>query len=478
MPSASTNPVPQPLYLQIADAVAKLIAEGVLRPGEKTPSLRSICDQHGVSMSTAVQAFVELETRGLVEPRHKSGFFVKQPSKVKLDAPGPPRVPMAGSLGNMHASLFDAVVSSNVIALGGAVPSADILPTVKLNRLLAEKARHAGERGVMYDLPPGSEALRRQISKRMLKGGAVVAPAEIITTCGATEALMLCLRAVTQPGDVVAVETPTYFGLLHVLEALDLTVLEVPTDPVTGMKLDALEKILKKQRVSACVVLPAFSNPLGASMPDQAKQTLVMLLKQHQIPLIEDDVFGELPFGPKRAKTCKSFDDSGLVLYCSSFSKTLAPGYRVGWAIPGRFYHAARMAKLTHTMATPTLPELAIAGFLAEAGYDHWLRSVRTIYKENVSCMRRAILEHFPAGTTVSSPQGGFLLWVTLPPEVDALELYERALAKGISIAPGHLFSLERRYTHCLRISCGERWSPRLEGAIKTLGKLAKLQAS
>lgn len=473
MPSSSPKAAPPPLYLQIADAMGKLIADGVLRPGERTPSLRAVCDQHGVSMSTAVQAFVELESRGLVEPRHKSGFFVKQPSKARLDLPGPARVPMSGSLGNRHASLFDAVASGNVVALGGAVPSPDILPTVKLNRMLAEKARHAGARGVMYDLPPGSEALRRQISKRMMKGGAVVAPAEIITTCGATEALMLCLRAITQAGDTVAVESPTYFGILHVLEALGLQVLEIPADPLGGINLDVLERALKDQRVDACIVVPCFSNPLGAAMSDESKQRLVMLLKEREIPLIEDDVFGELPFGPKRSKTCKSFDDSGLVLFCSSFSKTLAPGYRVGWTIPGRFYHAVRKAKLTHTLATPTLPELAIAGFLAEGGYDHWLRSVRKIYKENVTRMRRAILEHFPAGTTVTSPQGGFLLWVTMPPKVDALELYNRALAKGISIAPGHLFSLEERYNHCIRISCGERWSPRLEAAIRTLGRLA-----
>ncbi len=477
MPSSASGAAPQPLYKQIADSVAKMIHEGVLRPGERTPSLRAICDQHGVSMSTAVQAFVELESRGQVEPRHKSGFFVKAPSKALLDLPGPPRVPMSGSLGNRHASLFDAVGSANLISLGGAVPGADILPTVKLNRMLAEKARHAGARGIMYDLPPGSELLRRQISKRMLKGGAVVAPAEIITTCGATEALMLCLRAVTKPGDVVAVETPTYFGILHVLEALALRALEIPTDPQHGLRLDVLERVLKTQQVNACLALPSFSNPLGATMPDEAKQRLVSLLKKHAIPLIEDDVFGELPFAAKRSRTCKSFDDSGLVLFCSSFSKTLAPGYRVGWVVPGRYYHAVRMAKLTHTLATATLPELAIAGFLAEGGYDHWLRSVRTIYKENVTRMRRAVLEEFPAGTTVTSPQGGFLLWVTMPPKVDAIELYDRALAKGISIAPGHLFSLEQRYTHCIRISCGEHWSPRIEGAIRTLGSLAKRQA-
>lgn len=474
MPSRSTRAAQPPLYQQIADAVAKLIEDGVLRPGERTPSLRAVCDQHGVSMSTAIQAFVELESRGLVEPRHKSGFFVKAAAMGRVDLPSPPRVPMSGSLGNLHASLFDAVASANVIALGGAVPSADSLPTVKLNRMLAEKARHAGVRGMMYDLPPGSETLRRQISKRMVKGGAVVSPAEIITTCGATEALMLCLRAVTQPGDVVAVETPTYFGILHVLEALALRVLEIPTDAKRGMRLDVLARVLEDQRVAACLVLPAFSNPLGATMSDDSKQRLVALLKKREIPLIEDDVFGELPFGPKRSRTCKSYDESGLVLFCSSFSKTLAPGYRVGWVVPGRYYHAVRTAKLTHTLATATLPELAIAGFLAEGGYDHWLRSVRAIYKDNVTQVRRAILEEFPTGTTVTDPQGGFLLWVTMPPKVDALQLYDRALARGISIAPGHMFSLDQRYTNCIRLSCGERWSPRIEGAIRTLGDLAK----
>lgn len=478
MSSSSPQAAPTPLYQQIADAVAKLISDGVLRPGERTPSLRSVCDQHGVSMSTAVQAFVELESRGLVEPRHKSGFFVKARPAARVDLPRPPRVPMSGSLGNLHASLFDAVASTSLIALGGAVPGADILPTVKLNRMLGEKARHAGARGTMYALPPGAELLRRQISKRMMKGGAVVAPAEIITTCGATEALMLCLRAVTKPGDVVAVETPTYFGILHLLEGLSLRALEIPTDPRTGLRLDVLERVLKRQRVNACIVLPAFSNPLGASMPDESKKRLVGLLKEREIPLIEDDVFGELPFGAKRSKTCKSFDDAGLVMFCSSFSKTLAPGYRVGWAVPGRFYHAVRMAKLTHTLATASLPELAISGFLAEGGYDHWLRSVRAIYKENVSKARRAILDKFPEGTTVTSPQGGFLLWVTMPPSVNALELYDRALAKGISIAPGHMFSLEQRYTNCIRISCGERWSPRIEKAIGTLGELAKRLAA
>lgn len=471
---SSARPDQPPLYQQIADSVAKLISDGVLRPGERTPSLRAVCQQHGVSMSTAVQAFVELESRGLVEPRHKSGFFIKRPAAAILDLPSPPRVPMSGSLGNLHASLFDAVASANLIPLGGAVPGADVLPTVKLNRLLADKARNAGARGVMYDLPPGSEALRRQISKRMMKGGAVVAPSEIITTCGATEALLLCLRAVTKPGDVVAVESPTYFGILHVLEALALRALEIPTDPQGGMRLDVLERVLKDQRVDTCIVLPAFSNPLGASMSDDNKQRLVAMLKEREIPLIEDDVFGELPFGPRRSRTCKAFDDSGLVLFCSSFSKTLAPGYRVGWTAPGRFYHEVRMAKLTHTLATATLPELAIASFLSGGGYDHWLRSVRAIYKENVARARHAILEAFPAGTTVTAPQGGFLLWVTMPPKVDALQLYDLALAKGISIAPGHMFSLEPRYTDCIRISCGERWGPRIEGAIRTLGELAK----
>ncbi len=476
--STTTEP---PLYKKLADTVAKLIQEGVLRPGERVPSLRKISEQHGVSVTTAIQAFVHLEDRGLVEARPKSGFFVKRQAprpSMSMSAPvaGAGRKPLTGTLAGLHASLFEAATLPNVIPLGGAVPSPELLPTVKLNRILAARARTAGRRGVAYDMPPGSEVLRREICKRAMNAGLTLLPRDVLTTCGATEALMLCLRAVTAPGDAVAVESPTYFGVLHLMEELGLRAVEVPVHPQDGMDLDVLEQCLAKDKIAACLAVPTFSNPTGALMPDANKERLVKMLAARQIPLIEDDVFGELYYGPHRPCVAKSFDEDGLVLLCSSFSKSLAPGYRVGWAAGGRYQERVKMLKLTHTLATATLPELAIAEFLANGGYDHYLRSARSTYAANVQRMTRAVLATFPEGTTVSEPQGGFVLWVTMPEKVDAIALYERALAREISIAPGPMFSPVHGWRNCIRISCGEPWSARIQGAVAVLGKLAREQ--
>jgi DNA-binding transcriptional MocR family regulator len=476
LPIHVTNQKQLLLYEQVAASVAALIEDGVLRAGERAPSLRRICDRHGVSMATAVQAFMQLESRGFLESRPRSGYYVKArpPGRVEAVASPAPSIPMAGRLATLHASLFEAATLPGIVPLGGAVPSAEMLPTVRLNRLLAARARTAGKRGVAYDLPPGSETLRREIAKRMAEAGVAIAPNQILTTCGATEALMLCLRAVTERGDAVAVESPTYFGILHLLEELGLEAVEVPMDPRDGMDLTALEKVLRRRPLAACISIPSFSNPLGSLMPEENKRRLVALLAARRIPLIEDDVFGELHFTASRPRAAKSFDDDGGVLYCGSFSKSLAPGYRVGWVAPGRYAERVRALKLTHTLATATLPELAVADFLAHGGYAHYLRSARSRYAANVARVSEAVTKIFPDGTQVSRPQGGFVLWVTLPAEVDAIEVYDRALAKGVSFAPGHMFSLRQAHRNCLRISCGEPWSPRLQEAIAVIGQLAK----
>jgi len=467
-----------PLYQEVADKIARLIQEGVLRPGERVSSLRKVSQQYGVSLTTAIQAFIALEDRELVEARPKSGFFVRLP-RPALKKPGKSRTPQAVTevtVGALQSRLFEAAMMPHLLALGGAVPSPELLPTVKLNRILASVARRAGKSGVSYDMPPGAEALRREIAKRTMNAGAMILPDEIITTCGATEALMLCLRAVTTPGSVVAVESPTYFGLLHALEELKLKAIEIRTDPRTGLDLDALDRVLKTRTLAACVAVPTFSNPLGALMPDTHKQRLVQMLAAREVPLIEDDVFGELHYQPHRPRLAKGYDESGNVLLCGSFSKSLAPGYRVGWVVPGRFYERVKTLKLTSTLATATLPELAIAEFLANGGYDHYLRSARSQYAANVKRVGQAILKAFPAGTRVTQPQGGFVLWVEMPVAVDALRLQDDALTHDINIAPGPMFSPTQGYRNCIRISCGVPWTPRLQAAIQTLGKLAQRQ--
>lgn len=382
-----------PLFERIAADLAELIGAGTLGAGARLPSLRRTGRQHRVSLTTAVQAYRLLEDRGLIEARPKSGFFVRA-RPLTLGEPGPSRpAPHATrvDVASLQTRLFDAVRLPEVAPLGAAYPSAAHLPTARLARSLAAMARRAGEAGLLYDLPPGCEALRREISRRALDAGARLPPDEFITTSGGTEALTLCLRAVTKPGDVVALESPTYFGLLQTVEHLGLQAVEIPMHPRDGLDLDVLERTLAQRKLAACVAVPNFSNPLGSLMPDAHQRRLVELLARREVPLIEDDINGELPHEGPRPGVAKRFDRHGLVLLCGSFSKTLAPGYRVGWVAPGRFYERVKALKLTSTLATATLPQMAVADFVANGGYDHHLRGLRAHLAEGVRRLSAAV---------------------------------------------------------------------------------------
>jgi DNA-binding transcriptional MocR family regulator len=284
--------------------------------------------------------------------------------------------------------------------------------------------------------------------------------------------LHICLRAVARRGDTVALESPAYYGLLQLIESLGIRAIEIPAHPRSGMDLDVLEEVLSRHRIKACLAIPNFNNPLGSAMPDEAKERLVAMLARRDVPLIEDDIYGDLQFGETRPRAAKAFDTHGLVMLCSSFSKTVAPGYRVGWAAPGRFREEVEQLKFAQSVATATLPQMAIAEFLENGGYDHHLRALRRRLAAQVARMSEAIAEHFPPGTRVSRPAGGFVLWVELPPGASALALHERALARGISIAPGPIFSAKHRFSNYIRVSCGYPWSDLHDHAVRTLGRL------
>ena len=468
------------LYEEVAGKIAKLIESGALRAGERVPSVRRAGEQHGVSLNTAVQAYRQLEDRGLIEARPKSGFFVK----ARPGAAGEPRRtrPVAAAtrveVESLQARLFDAVRNPSVVPLGAAYPGAEFLPVEKLSRIMASVARQAGARGLGYDMPPGCEALRRQIARRSLDRGLGLAPEELITTSGGTEALALCLRAVTKPGEVVAIESPTYFGVLQAIEQMGLRALEIPMDAREGMDLAALERALKSRRVAACLSVPNFSNPLGSLMPETHKEALVEMLARREVPLIEDDINGGLMHTGPRPHAAASYDRQGLVLLCGSFSKTLAPGYRVGWVAPGRFYEKVKALKLTSTLATATLPQLAIAEFMVNGGYDRHLRALRAHFARQLARMSAAVAAGFPEEVRVTRPQGGFVLWLELPARVSALELHRRALREGISIAPGPMFSARQGFGNFVRLNCGHAWSPAIERAVEVLGQMVRRAAS
>jgi DNA-binding transcriptional MocR family regulator len=464
------------LYEDVAERVALLIEQKTLRPGERIPSVRAMSAQQRVSVSTVLQAYLLLENRGLIETRPQSGHYVRVRARELPAEPRMSRPPTSTTrvtVSDLVARVYGATRDPHIVPLGAAYPSADVLPTERLNRLMAQVARRAGRRAMAYDAPPGCPELRRQIARRALTAGCTIAPDEIVTTSGAMEALHLALRAVADAGDTIAIETPTYYGVLQLIETLGMRALEIPTHPRDGLHLDALETALKQFRVKAVLATPNFNNPLGSLMPDAHKARLVQLLGRREVPLIEDDIYGDLHFGPERPRAARAFDRDGLVLLCASFSKTIAPGYRVGWCAPGRFRERVERLKFMHSVATATLPQMAIAAFLDQGGYDRHLRALRRNLAAQVRRYAEAVSEHFPRGTRLTRPAGGFVLWVELPAGVSALEVHSRALSRGISVAPGPIFSAKQRFANFVRVNCGHPWSDEISRAVATLGRLA-----
>jgi DNA-binding transcriptional MocR family regulator len=327
---------------------------------------------------------------------------------------------------------------------------------------------------VLEDLTPGNEALRRQIALRYLAHGSAVNADEVVVTSGAMEALNLCLAAVTRPGDVVAIESPAFYGCLQALERLQLQAVEVATHPRHGVQLASLREVLDRHPVKACWFMPNFQNPTGALMPDDGKQALVELLASRDVPLVEDDVYGELYFGARRPPPAKAFDRHGMVLHCSSFSKSLAPGYRVGWTAAGRYARAVERLKLMSTLSVAVPSQVALQAYLQQGGFDRHLRGLRLKLRDAQERALQAIARHFPRGTRVAAPEGGYFLWVELPAGVDALQLHALALSQNISVAPGQLFSADQRFRQFLRVNYGHPDGAGLERGLRTVGELAR----
>jgi DNA-binding transcriptional MocR family regulator len=457
--------------------VTELVETGALRPGERVLSVRELARQMNVSTATVVEAFTMLEARGLLEARPRSGHFVCKASGERIEQPRVlrSRLESVRVNGDRIQGLFRSMRDRSMVPFGASCPSPELLPTGRLGRLVGAVARSSEGIGAVYDPLPGLVSLRAHIARRAARNGCTTRADDVIVTVGAIEAIHLCLRAVARPGDTIAIESPTYFGALALLAELGLSAVEIPADPTTGLRLDALAAALERHPIKACVAVPNFGNPSGARMPDDAKEKLVAMLARRHVPLIETDVYGDLPHDGARPRPAKAFDRSGWVMHCSSFSKTLAPGYRVGWVIPGRFHERVEELKFAHTVASPTITQMAIAAYLDSGGYEQHLRRLRRAFASQVTDARAAVVRHFPPGTRVSNPTGGFLLWVELPEgSRSAIELQRAALERGISIAPGPIFSARGSFARCVRLSCGYPWSDRFERAIATLGRLAR----
>lgn len=467
------------LYLDLAERTETLIREGVLRTGDRLPSVRQTCRTHGVSPVTVTQAYHLLESRGLIEARPKSGYFVRPRLVTRLPEPQvtqPHHGETALEVSDFIFQILDSVRDPSVVPLGSSFPSPYLFPLDRLGRFLATAARRLDPLATATDLPPGNDELRRQIALRYLAHGASVSPQEIIVTAGAMEALSLCLQAVTRPGDLIAVESPTFYAGLQASERLGLRVIEIPSHPREGVSLPALADALQRHPVKACLLMLNFANPTGARVPDEARRELVRLLARHEVPLIEDDVYAELYFGREAPLCSKVEDDGGWVMHVSSFSKCLAPGYRIGWVAAGRFAERIRRQKLATSLATTVPVQIALAAYLKHGGYETHLRTLRQRLEAQAVTMIDAVERHFPAGTRLVRPQGGYFMWLELPAGVDALRVHQQARECGISVAPGPIFSARRDFGNHLRLNFGHADRGGQEEAVRTLGRLVAAQ--
>jgi len=467
-------------YERLASQIGDLIRRGDLPPGTRIPAVRAACDAYGVSPSTVFRAYYLLESQGLIVARPRSGYFVlaAAPGAPLHGAASTPNEPSKSvNISELVFEVLHSIKDTHTVALGSAFMSPTVFPMQRLGRSCASVNRSTDLAKMVAALPPGDDALRRQIALRYLMAGMVVHVDEIIITSGALDALTLSLQVLTHAGDEIAIEKPAFYAALQAIQRLQLKVVEIPVHPVEGHDMEALAQALDRRSIRACWFMTSFQNPTGATLSDTKKQTLVELLAKYEVPLIEDDVYSELRFGSAPIRPAKFFDRQGLVLHCGSFAKSLAPGYRIGWAAAGRFAEQLERAKWMTTLSASVPAQRAIADYLEHGGYDRFLRKLRRELAAQQATMLGAIDRYFPAQSTATRPDGGYFTWVELPRHVDSLRLFEAALERGISFAPGPMFSASGEFRHHIRLNYGYPWSPEIERAMATLGELAQDEA-
>lgn len=470
-------------YRQLADAIGADIRASRYQVGERLPSVRLIAETHNVSVSTAIRCFRYLESQGLVEARNKSGMYVadwkaRQATSTvtqKKSSQAAPAVEYDKLMSLQHrmTELYSLTAQPLQLGLHLASAAPEWYPCEALAKIAQRLLRQDPMLIGVYPGGTGLPALKTSLIHWLKNAGMDLQANDLLITNGSTEALSVALRAVAQPGDAVIVESPVYFGLLQMLENLGIKAIEIPCVPGQGISLEALEYALEHQgTVRAVVAMPNFQNPLGCAMPEKNKKRLLRLAEQYDLALIEDDVFGDLSHQQERPQAIKAWDKQGRVIYCGSCSKSLAPAFRIGWIAGGRYQARINSLKLSASLITPLFEQAILAEFIQSGALPSHLRKLRERLAANIPLATAAITRHFPLGTQVISPAGGWWLWLELPEDVDSLVLLRRAVAQGIAFTPGSLFSGSGKYANYLRMNIGRPWGRDIEKGIQVLGEL------
>jgi DNA-binding transcriptional MocR family regulator len=460
------------LYESLANQIDGMIKTSVFRPGERLPSVRHLANQNQISVSTVTQAMRLLQDRGLVDVKPQAGYYVRhRPRPIVNDVNDRDfKTPTYVDVSNGYTKILQANSQENMVQFGAAWMPDDLIPIKRLQSMVAGVVRAHPE---IFNSPGffnlNDPGFVRQIVRRAASWGKID-PTEIIITSTGTEAMSLCLRSVAKPGDTIAIESPCHILKLQLIQSLGMKALEIPTHSKTGISLEALELALSGNMVQACLFMPNASNPLGCVMPDANKKRLVQLLDQYQVPLIENDLYGDLCFAIERPLPVKAFDTSGNVLLVSSFSKVVTSALSAGYIMAGKRAHQMIYSKALASGPASHFNQAVLAAMINGSQYNNHLRHVRRTMAQRIAQVSDAVSRYFPASCSISEPQGGFVIWVQLPQQVNAYAVHAEALKQKIAFMPGGLFSPSGKFNNYMRINCGNPWDARIEHAIERIG--------
>ncbi|KPH14393.1 PLP-dependent aminotransferase family protein [Chryseobacterium sp. ERMR1:04] len=456
----------EPIYITFANRIAKMIDDGIFKPGEKLPSLRNLHMKKGLSIGTILQSFNYLMDKGLIISKEKSGYFVNdRPSEI---LPLPKALPVSLSERSVHIDQllqklsFDSL-NKTFVSFSSSLPDNRLFPFNSIKRVIQQTSRDISGSYLGLESRNGNKNLREEIAKRSLLWKGLIHADELVITNGTTEAILCCLKAVTKPGDTVLVQDPCYYGVMQILECLNLKVATIPSHPTTGISVDNVKEAFEKLSIKACVIVSNFNNPDGASISSEAKKQLAELAKINHIPIIEDDIYGELFFKSSRPDTIKSYDTDGWVMYCSSFTKTLIPGFRIGWCAAGKFVDQVARIKSMHNHSTSTFNQRVVLQLVNSGAFEKHLQKFRLELHKNLNHTISIIEQYFPAGTKITRPNGGLAIWIELPESINTSDFQEKAIENNVSFAPGEIFSSKGDYQNYIRISYCFLWEKKLK---------------
>lgn len=462
------------LYQTIVDFYLESIEKGSILPGEKLPSLRKVSDQFDVSLSTAVEAYRRLELYGYVKAVDRSGYLAQLPSQGEsILLPSKKFKSKLTEIDHIDEiiQLINQTMDAETAPFGLGTPSVERFPAKMINRYMTQTIKNNPLVSGSYIFGPGLEELRVELARWMRPWVGVTSKEKILITNGCLESINIALSAECEAGDIVAIESPCYFGLLHAINYHNLKALEVKTDPSLGLDPESLETLAKQNKIKALISTANAQNPLGFSMSDERKKQILAICKKYKIRLIEDDIYGEITFQNKRPKSYKYFDKDNVVTHCSSFSKFLGPGLRIGWCIVPENMTTYLRQKLSLNLTTSSFTQYLVSSILRNENLMKVGHGLGDYYQKNIQIYSNVLQGHLGQKISLSSPTGSFFLWGRIE-GLDATLAYQRAQKQKISFTPGPLFSATRQYGNYLRINCAHEFNEKRSQQLAVLAKI------